>query len=171
MTSFPDELKFRDGLHAFVWAHEVEMHDAGRNGGNGCADLMTLDEGGTVWLVEAKFDGTSEKGELVWGNQLRRYKAAIGQMSWQEILSYAAEFLRGREKTKPQIVFPESVEKFTTVLELWQTSIGRALVEPQQLNDKIATHLKHGTYGIMVLTDFYDQSYEAYGKNSSTMDP
>jgi hypothetical protein len=33
MAAFPDVLKFRDGLHAFVWGHEVDLHDAGRGGG------------------------------------------------------------------------------------------------------------------------------------------
>jgi len=165
MASFPDELKSRVGLYAFVWGHEVDMHDAGRNGGNGCADLMTTDEEGMVWLVEAKFDATFEKGAFVWGSQLLRYKDAIARMSWQEVLSYVAKFLRGREKTKPKISFPISVEKFTTILEIWQSNIGRSLVEPQALNDRIATHLKRGTYGIMVLTDFYDESYAAYGND------
>jgi hypothetical protein len=165
MTSFPDELKSSSGLHVFAWGHEVDMHDAGRNGGNGCTDLMTVDEAGMVWLIEAKFDATCEKGDFVWGNQLLRYKAAIDQMAWHEVLNYVAKFLRGREKTKPQILFPESVKKFTDVLEIWQASIGRTLVEPQELNDRIATHLKNGTYGIMVLTDFYDQSYAVCGRN------
>jgi hypothetical protein len=31
ITSFPNELKSRSELHAFVWGHEVDMHDAGRN--------------------------------------------------------------------------------------------------------------------------------------------
>ena len=165
MRSFPDLLKTRSGLHAFVWGHEVDMHDAGRNGGNGCADLLIADEEGMVWLVEAKFDATCEKGPFVWGSQLLRYRDAIARMSWQEVLSYVANFLRGREKTKPQYSFPVSVEQFTTVLQIWQAAIGRVLIAPEILNDRIAAHLQCGTYGIMVLTDFYDESYATFGKS------
>jgi hypothetical protein len=68
-------------------------------------------------------------------------------MSWQEVLNYVAKFLRGREIVRPHPSFHESVEKFTTVLQIWQSSIGRALVEPQELNDRIAAHLNLGTYG------------------------
>ena len=45
-----------------VWGHEIDLHAAGRGGGNGCADLFTVDEEGMVWLVEVKFDKTSEGG-------------------------------------------------------------------------------------------------------------
>jgi hypothetical protein len=56
MEGFPDILKSRSGLQVFVWGHEVDMHDGGRNGGNGKVDLFTVDEEGMVWLIEAKFD-------------------------------------------------------------------------------------------------------------------
>ena len=146
-------------LHAFVWGHELDMHDAGRGGGNGSADLLLADESGMAWLIEVKFDRTSEGGEFVWGSQLARYKDAIGRMPWQELLRYSAKFLRGLEKTKPAYEFPVTVKAFTDVLSIWQRHIGRALVEPSELNERIARHLGLGTYGIMVLTDIRDDTY------------
>jgi hypothetical protein len=153
MEGFPDILKSDNGLHVFVWGHEVDLHDAGRRGGDGSADLITTDEKGMVWLIEAKFSQTSERGDFVWGNQLLRYKQAIQCMEWQDILAYAKNFLRWNEKIKPCFEIPSSVETFTHVLEMWQARIGRAQCDPNTLNSKIASHLKSGTYGVMVLTD------------------
>jgi hypothetical protein len=165
MGGLPEVLKSQDGVRAFVWGHEVDLHDAGRGGGNGSADLLTADEYGMVWLIEAKFDKTSEKGDFVWGSQLRRYKEAIGRMEWQDVLLYVSKFLSWREKTKPAFNIPSSTETFTRVLEIWQAQIGRALITPGDLNNRIAAHLKYATYGIMILTDIDDDSYEEYGRN------
>jgi hypothetical protein len=41
MGGFPEILKSQDGVQAFVWGHELDLHDAGRGGGNGSADLLT----------------------------------------------------------------------------------------------------------------------------------
>jgi hypothetical protein len=164
MEGFPDALKSRSGLAVFVWGHEVELHHGGRNSGNGSADLFTVDEDGMVWLIEVKFKYTSEKGQFVWSNQLRRYKRAINNMEWQEVLRYTAKFLRGKEKTKPAIRIPASVTTFTQVLQIWQQNLKRELTDANELKDRVATRLKGGTYGIMVLTDFYDASYEKFGQ-------
>jgi hypothetical protein len=72
MAGLPEALGSGDGVRAFVWGHELDLHDAGRGGGNGAADLLTVDDFGMVWLIEAKFDKTFEKGDFVWGSQLRR---------------------------------------------------------------------------------------------------
>lgn len=165
MASFPDSLKTRPGLQAFVWGHEVDLHDAGRGGGDGSADLFTVDEEGMVWLIEAKFDKTFERGEFVWGNQLARYRNAIAKMEWQDILIYVRKFLRWGEKTKPGFQIPESTETFARVLELWQNTLGRALIRPDELNNRIAARLKYGTYGIMILTDIDDESYARFGSD------
>lgn len=165
MDAFPDQLKTREGLSCFVWGHELDLHDAGRNGGNGSADLLIADEEGMVWLAEAKFFQTTERGDFVWGNQLRRYKQSIESMDWADILQYAAKFIRGCEKTKPAFVLPESVRTFTGILAYWQQLIGRQLVDPAELNARIASHIANGTYGLMVLTDISDTSYAEYGRN------
>jgi hypothetical protein len=163
MATFPDLLKARPGLETFVWGHEIDLHDAGRGGGNGCADLFTVDEEGMVWLVEVKFDKTSERGQFVWESQLARYRSAIHKMEWHDVLSYVRKFLRWGEKTKPNFEIPASTQTFVQVLELWQAILGRALVTADELNNRVAAHLKYGTYGIMVLTDIDDHSYEHFG--------
>jgi hypothetical protein len=165
MGGFPKILRSQDGVEAFVWGHELDLHDAGRGGGNGSADLLTADEYGMVWLIEAKFDKTYEKGDFVWGSQLKRYREAISKMEWQDILLYASKFLRWEEKTKPAFHIPSLTDTFTRVLEIWQAHTGRALVSPHDLNNRIAAHLKRGTYGIMVLTDIIDASYEERGRH------
>lgn len=85
------------------WAHELTLHDAGRGGGNGSADLMTVDETGMVWLIEVKFNFSLESGTQVWHGQLARYRNALMTMSWQEIVRYTHRFLTGFEQTKPQL--------------------------------------------------------------------
>lgn len=164
MGEFPDILKSRGGVQTFVWGHELDLHDAGRGGGNGSADLLTADELGMVWLIEAKFDKTSERGDFVWGSQLRRYRRAISKMEWQDILLYTSKFLWGLEKTKPAFHVPPSTNAFTRVLGLWQDHIGSTLLSPDDLNNRIAAHFKQGTYGIMILTDIIDDSYEEHGR-------
>ena len=50
LATFPDMLKARLGLETFVWGHEIDLHDAGRGGGNGpgvenfmvCAEKVKL---------------------------------------------------------------------------------------------------------------------------------
>ena len=164
LSSLPDLLKAKPGLKVFAWAHELDLHDAGRNGGNGKADLLSVDEEGSVWLIELKFDRTFELGQFVWDCQLRRYKEAIERMNWTEILPYVAKFLRGKEKTRPSVISPSSAITLTDVLGAWQDTIGSHALPPQELSDRIASALKDGTYGIMVITDFYDGSYSTYGR-------
>ena len=167
LNKFPDALKSRPGLHLLAWGHELDLHDAGRGGGDGAADILTVDEEGMVWLIEAKFGNTSERGKFVWGSQLRRYKGAIARMKWQDILPYSARFLRGLEKVKPSINFPTKVQTFSNILELWQNSIGKQSVEPNVLNDMVAVALESGKYGLMIMTDFYDKSYVTHGETFS----
>ena len=164
MSRFPDQLKRRQGLEAFVWGHEVEMHDAGRGGGDGSADLFTGDEAGMVWLIEAKFGYNPELSRFVWEKQLYRYKQAIGAMSWQRLLHYTEAFLKGREATKPHVLVPRQALSFTDVLQAWQRQLGRVLVEPGLLNSLMAAALRSGTYGIMVLADSYVEEVVDYGK-------
>jgi hypothetical protein len=40
LATFPDMLKARPGLETFVGGNEIDLHDAGRGGGNGCAGLL-----------------------------------------------------------------------------------------------------------------------------------
>jgi hypothetical protein len=154
MDRFPEELKSRPGLASFVWAHEVGMHDAGRGGGNGAADLLTADEDGMIWLIEAKFGATRELGQPVW-RQLDRYRTAVAGMSWQKILHYAEAFLQGREETKPSDPVGRGAKSFEQVLANWHERIGRSIVPPVELNQLMARHIKGATYGVMVLADTY----------------
>jgi hypothetical protein len=64
----PNELKARDNLHIFVWAHEVKLLDAGQGGGDGLADLLTVDEEGRIWLIEVKLGKNPELRSFVWKN-------------------------------------------------------------------------------------------------------
>lgn len=163
MDRFPDELKFRPGLHAFVWAHEAGMHDAGRGGGNGAADLLTVDEEGLVWLIEAKFGSNPEHRQFVWG-QIGRYRDAVAAMSWQKLLHYAEAFLMGREGTKPSDPIGRGAQSFEQVLANWQKRIDRVLVPPSELNGRMAEALRAGRYGIMVLADTYLPDVVEHGR-------
>jgi hypothetical protein len=73
MDGFPNIGKPNAKLRSFVWGHEMDLHDAGRGGGNGSADLLIVDEEGMVWLAEAKFDFTTERGPVVWGSRVRTH--------------------------------------------------------------------------------------------------
>lgn len=154
MNRFPDELKSSPGLAAFIWAHEAGMHDAGRGGGNGSADLLTVDEEGMVWLIEAKFGSNPEHGPFAW-EQLGRYRDAIANMTWQKILHYAEAFLKGKEGTSPCISTGRDTKSFEHVLENWQKRIGRSLLSPAALNQRMANSIKSADYGIMVIADTY----------------
>lgn len=149
----PNQLKSEEDLHVFVWGHEIKLLDAGRNGGDGSADLLTVDEKGNVWLIEVKFGYNSELSRFVWENQLKRYKRAIESMSYQRLLRYTKEFLKGRELTKPTDVVSLQAESIVEALAAWQERIGRALVAPDELNRRMAETIGTGTYGIMVLAD------------------
>lgn len=163
LAHFPDILKSGPGLATFAWGHEVDMLDAGRGGGKGAADFLTVDEAGLVWLIEAKFDNNRELGRPVW-EQLARYRKAVAAMSWQQLLHYTEAFLKGREKSKPQLCVPPTTASFEAVLDLWQKQIGRCLLPPRALNDRMAQSLQSGSYGIMVLADRYEPEVIRYGE-------
>jgi hypothetical protein len=163
ISRLPDVLKTREGLGVFVWGHEIRMHDAGRGGGDGSADLLTVDEEGLVWLIEVKFGYTSDLTRFVWG-QLARYKQAVGAMSWQRFVQYSEAFLKGRECTKPTDTVSNQALSFAQAIETWQRRIGRTLVRPDELNARIANALKAGTYGIMVLADQFVEEVEVRGR-------
>lgn len=159
----PGPLKSEPSHRVFVWGDEVNLLDAGRGGGNRSADLFTVDEGGRVWLIEAKFGYNPELSRFVWEKQLFRYRAAIAKMSWQRILHYCESFLKGREGTTPSITMPADSKSFLDALELWQHQLGHALISPAELNERIATALGTGIYGIMVMADSFVPEVVEYG--------
>ncbi len=160
----PELLKSESGVGVFVWGHEVKLLDAGSGGGDGLADLFTVDERGVVWLIEAKFGYNPELSRFVWERQLLRYRTAIARMSWQRLLHSCETFLKGREATRPVLVLPPNAGSFLDAIAIWHGHLGRAALSPEVLNEKIATALATGTYGIMVVADRFVPEVVEFGK-------
>lgn len=148
----PQEMRSQNGLHFFVWAHELRIHDAGRKAHtDGYADLLALDERGMAWLVEVKLSTSVELTRTVW-RQLLRYRDGLMKMSWDAIHGYLDRFLEGEGKVRPTIPM-HACSDLPGALGLWHGQIGRSLIAPKALASAIAGSLRAGQIGLCVLAD------------------
>ena len=159
----PEELKTTHSDHILVWAHEQRLFDAGKGGGDGSADLVTIDEHGMVWLIEAKVAGNTELGPLIWG-QLARYRIALMTMPIAATHRYCRSYLRGHQRSEegerclPHPNIFSNCDSIEEVFEKWHSHIGRAILKPATLCDRLANQLISGHFGVAVLADIYTES-------------
>lgn len=165
VENLPAEMKSEPDEHVLVWAHELRLFDAGINRGDGYADILTVDESGYVWLIEAKLGDSAELNYHVWG-QLCRYRKALMSMDWDKIHRYIKSFIRAKEKTIPQYgINFQYCNDLVEVIKNWQKTIGRSKLPPEKLRDKIANSLKTGSFGMAVLCDVNRKQTVQFGKN------
>jgi hypothetical protein len=150
-SDFPKELKAQPDIETLVWASELRIHDAGRYGGDGSADLLTVDECGQAWIVEVKLWGSSELNADIW-HQLRRYREGLAAMEWDDIHCYVDRFLLGEGVLHPFCRFKDCRD-LVDVIRCWQERIGRSLHTPEEIRNRIAHALKHRLAGLAVLSD------------------
>jgi len=158
ISTIPVELRGADRAHTFVWAHELTLHDAGVSGGNGSADLLTVDQSGLVWLIEVKFNYSLETGERVWRNQLVRYRSALMSMQWHDIVRYTRKFLLRREKILPQLVHLPDTSSLDRCLAQWLRTLGDDPTRSSKLVADIAEHLRRGSFGVMLISDYFSEA-------------
>ncbi|MCH4560972.1 hypothetical protein [Mesorhizobium jarvisii] len=156
--AFPALFRGTPAAHTLFWAHELTLHDAGRGGGNGSADLMTVDETGMVWLIEVKFNFSLESGTQVWHGQLARYRKALMTMSWQEIVRYTHRFLTGFEQTKPQLSLQTKAVSLDECIGEWLDAVQADAVPGVSIVSKMAARLRSGNFGIMLVSDYFKAS-------------
>lgn len=156
--AFPILFRGASAAHTLFWAHELTLHDAGRGGGNGSADLMTVDEMGMVWLIEVKFNFSLESGTQVWLGQLARYRKALMTMSWQEIVRYTHRFLTGFEQTKPQLSLRTEAGSLHEYIGEWLVAVQADAVPRGSIVSKIAERLRSGNFGVMLVSDYFNAS-------------
>lgn len=156
--ALPDILRGTPAAKTLFWAHELTLHDAGRGGGNGSADLLTVDCTGVVWLIEVKFNFSQESGARVWHDQLTRYRKALMTMSWQEIVRYTHRFLTGFEKTKPQLSFRTDARSLEECIVDWLAANNADAVPGASIVSIVAERLRTGNFGIMLVSDYFDAS-------------
>ncbi|MDG4898168.1 hypothetical protein P9272_32020 [Mesorhizobium sp. WSM4976] len=156
--AFPAVFRGTPAAHTLFWAHELTLHDAGRGGGNGSADLLTVDETGMVWLIEVKFNFSLESGTQVWHGQLARYRKALMTMSWQEIVRYTHRFLTGFEQTKPQLLLSRDVVSLDECIVEWLVAVQADAVSAVSIVSNMAERLHSGNFGIMLVSDYFNAS-------------
>jgi hypothetical protein len=78
--TLPPEIKSAPDDDVFAWSCEHIIEDGGRRGGLGRADILTVDEGGQVWLLEVKIHGNPELDSGIWERQLRPYRDGLKAM-------------------------------------------------------------------------------------------
>ncbi|ASQ15032.1 hypothetical protein CDO22_34555 (plasmid) [Sinorhizobium meliloti] len=156
--AFPAVFRGTPAAKTLFWAHELTLHDAGRDGGNGSADLLTVDCTGVVWLIEVKFNFSKESGARVWHDQLTRYRKALMTMSWQEIVRYTHGFLTGFEKTKPQLSFRTDARSLEECIVDWLATSNADAVPGASIVSIVAERLRTGNFGIMLVSDYFDAS-------------
>jgi hypothetical protein len=150
-------MKGRPDAEILVWGSELRLHDAGRNRGDGWADLLTLDETGRCWIIEVKLSTNTELSAGVW-DQLIRYRNAAQTMSWPDIQNYADRYLDGEGRVKPASPHFAQQMNLVEVVKRWQEMLGRTLVPAEDLVAAVATSLAQGTVGLAVVADAYRDS-------------
>lgn len=154
IASLPPLLRGGADAYPVVWGHELTLHDAGVGGGNGSADLLTVDTSALVWLIEVKFNHSSESGHRVWHDQLARYRRAIMAMPWAEVVNYTRAFMLGRERTVPQTEHAASTQDLETCLAETLAAAGRDPEPAARMVAQIAASLRDGSFGIMLVSDY-----------------
>ncbi|NCC60091.1 MAG: hypothetical protein EOM12_03945 [Verrucomicrobiae bacterium] len=149
---FPEELKGCPGDKVVVWASELRIHDAGRFGGDGSADLITVDESGMTWIIEVKVWDSAELNREVW-QQLLRYRDGLMAMSWNDIHGYCDRFLMGEGTIKPAASLSSDSRNLVDAFRAWKASTDSEKMDPECIRDAIANSLKNGTAGLAVLSD------------------
>lgn len=163
--AFPTLFRGAPAARTLFWAHELTLHDAGRGGGNGSADLLTVDETGMVWLIEVKFNFSLESGAQVWHNQLARYRRALMTMRWQEIVRYTHRFLTGFEQTKPQLSLRTDAVSLDECIAEWLVAVEADAAPGGSIVSKMAERLRSGNFGVMLLSDYFNASDLAEAKS------
>lgn len=163
--AFPALFRGAPTAHTLFWAHELTLHDAGRGGGNGSADLLTVDETGMVWLIEVKFNFSLEHGTQVWHGQLARYRKALMTMSWREIVRYTHRFLTGFEQTKPQLTLRTDAVSLEECIAEWLVAVRADTAPGLSIVSKMAERLRSGNFGIMLASDYFNASDLAAAKS------
>jgi len=157
MDSLPAEMKQRPDVSFLAWGSELRLHDAGKDGGDGWADLMIVDELGKSWIIEVKLSTSAELNANVW-HQLLRYRDAARKMNWGDLHNYADRFLDGLGRVKPLSEKFHAQRNLVGVVKHWQEMLGRQLLPPEDIVQAIASSLKDGTVGLAVIADGYRQS-------------
>jgi hypothetical protein len=153
---FPDELKRTPENQVLVWANGLRVFDAGRNGGDGGVDLLTIDEEGMVWVLEAKLWNNTELNRGIW-NQLGRYRQGLMSTDWNTIHRYSRSFIRGKRPNKPRFPQFQGCEDLIQVLRVWQQIINRTKMPAENLKNYLAQSLQQGTFGLAVLAERYSE--------------
>ena len=156
IDEFPDNLKTNSDEKLLVWAHELACPGAGRlkkGEGQGKADILTVDESGFPWLIEAKINSNTELNGNVWSKQIEKYRESLMKKNWYSFESDFMKFLNQNKKertTKPQLKDFNTAESFQDVIKIWQTSIDRRKLNPSELEKRLISHLQNGTFGIAI---------------------
>lgn len=165
-NSLPIPIKTKLEHSVLVWGAEVKLLDAGINGGDGGVDLFTVDEVGVVWLIEAKCGFNPQLGPAIWRDQIERYQEGVKKTSLKRLIGLNKSFLQGKRVMKPKdLSLGHNTSALVEVLSRWQAKLGRSLLPPEQLINRIAKTLKDGTYGIAITADQKKEGVIIAGKN------
>jgi hypothetical protein len=173
LDRFPSTLCASPDNALMAWGSEMVIPGAGRkcipgskDRGDtfGRADLMLVDEEGMTWLVEAKVTGTTELDAWIWDRQLKRYRDALANCSWEDLHEYIQRFAGHTGEVKPRYAKFQHCRDLVEMIETWQQHIGRRKMAPEKIRDRIANQLRNGTHGIMVISDLYESSVAASGE-------
>jgi hypothetical protein len=74
IDTWPSEAMSENASHTVIIGNEVPIQGGGDGGGTGSIDLISVDDWGELWVIEAKLRGNHQSiPAYVFGNQLMRY--------------------------------------------------------------------------------------------------
>lgn len=164
LDGLPAAVRGGEDLHLLAFAHELRIHDAGREQfADGWADILTVNELGQVWIIEVKLATSAELNAGVWG-QLIRYRDSVMKMAWRDIHAYLDRFLEGEGRVLPIASRFAGCHDLEQIIGRWQDMICRRMLPAAEIVNQIASNLREGTAGLAVVADGYNKGVISGGE-------
>jgi hypothetical protein len=152
---YPDILKMTPDNEVLVWANELVTENSRAGGDPNRADLLTVDEDGLVWIIEAKLRGNTELNPNLWERQPVRYRDGLMSLGWDHIHGHTYRFIAGNGAVSPYLgkEFCQSGD-LRSAIAVWQKQWAkRSKHSPDELIARMAKQLSEGTCGLAILAD------------------
>jgi hypothetical protein len=157
IDAFPSEALSVGARHMLVIANELSLPGAGSGGANGSADIVTVDDQGELWMIEAKLCTNPEIAPAyVFGNQLTRYARALTRTTLASLHRHFQDYAYSRRavlRPPPQLATAWLNARFLSdMLESWLSFFGMP-GKAEALIEQIDARIRTGQFVLAVLTD------------------